>query len=100
MSDQFLRHARHSHQQAAQQSADRARQWQQDMFKHQSDMRALLAAQAPGHADTPSAGASGGRWGGLVRVVVVLVLLGALSVGAFLLIRSGQLSVWLDLKDF
>src|SRR5262249_6249614 len=98
MSDQFQRQSRQWQQQeqAAQQSAARMRQWQQDIFKRQREAQAHLAAQARGTENSSGAVAGGGRPGSLVRVLVVFMLLCALAVGAFLLIRSGQLSAWLD----
>jgi hypothetical protein len=44
--------------------------------------------------------AEGGRRRGLIGTIVVLVLVAALAVGLFLVIRSGQLSAWLHLNEF
>jgi hypothetical protein len=100
MSDQFHRHAQQFHQRAAEQSVERARQWQQDMFKHQRDMQAFQATRADSNDNTVGAATGERRRGSVVRTIVVLVVLCALAAGVIVLIRSAQLSAWLDLKDF
>jgi hypothetical protein len=100
MSDQFQRQAQQWQQQVARQSVDRARKWHQDMFNHQRDMHVIMAAKARSERNPADAVVGTSRRGGLVRAIFVVVLLGALAIGAFRLIRSGQLSAWLDLKDF
>ena len=88
MSDQFHRHARQFHQQAHQQSVQRARAWQQDMFRHQRDVQAHIGAQDQASRDALR------RRGHTIDVIIVLMLVAALAIGAVLLIHSGQLDKW------
>jgi hypothetical protein len=101
MSDQFQRHARQFQQDASRRSIERSRQWQQDMFRHQRDMHVVWDARQRSKQDTPGTAADDHPRGrGIIRAIAAVLVLAALAVGAYLLIRSGQLSDWLDLKDF
>jgi hypothetical protein len=86
-----------ANQQAHQRSVERARHAQQEVFRRQHEAQTHMASRARTNQD--SAFANNRGRGGVVRVIG-LVLLVAIATGVVLLIRSGQLSAWLDLKDF
>jgi hypothetical protein len=105
MSDQFMRHAHQAQQQAHRQSVDRARQSHQDMMNRRAiEMQVVMDQHARRNRDpnqeSPATVTGGSRAGAIARAVLVFVVLAALATGVYLLIRSGQLSDWLDLKDF
>jgi hypothetical protein len=91
MSDQFQRHARQFHQQQHQRSVERARQWQQDVFRRQREVQAHLAAQG-GTNQGPRTG--GGPIRAVTRIIIVVVLLAVVAAGVVLLIHSGKLHTW------